>query len=80
MVDLRIRNMDDWVLDIHRRQAKAQGVTLENEVRQILTDAALARKRKLVDELRAMQNELREKYGTFSDSAIVIREERDRRG
>jgi plasmid stability protein len=80
MTDLRIRDVDDWVLDIHRRQAKKQGSTLENEARQILTTAALAKKQALAQELRAMQEELRQKYGTFIDSTLLIREERERRG
>ncbi len=36
-------------------------------------------KRQLADELRTMRGELRDKYGTFSDSAAVIREMRDER-
>ena len=37
-------------------------------------------KLELADELRHMREELRKKYGAFSDSTIGIREERDRRG
>jgi plasmid stability protein len=79
MTDLRIRDVEEWVLDVHRRHAKKQGTTLENEAREILTAAALAKKQALAQELRAMQDELRQKYGTFSDSTLFIREERDRR-
>jgi plasmid stability protein len=72
--------MDDWVLDVHRRNAKLQGTTLENEARQILTHAALTKKQKFAEEHRAALKDLQEKYGLFSDSALFIREERDRRG
>ena len=37
-------------------------------------------KTELANELRQMQAELRKKYGTFTDSTALIREERDRRG
>jgi plasmid stability protein len=80
MTDLRIRNVDDWVLDVHRRHAKQQGTTLENEAREILTAAALAKKQKLAEEHRAALQELRDKHGTLPDSTPGIREERERRG
>jgi plasmid stability protein len=80
VTDLRIRNIDDWVLDVHRQQAKLQGKTLENAAREILTAAALARKQQIAAEHRAALQELQNKYGVFSDSAALIREERDRRG
>jgi hypothetical protein len=80
MTDLRIRDVEEWVLDVHRRHAKKQSTTLENEARQILTAAALAKKQQWADEHRTALKELQDKYGIFSDSTIGIREERDRRG
>ena len=80
MTDVRIRNVDDWVVELHRSRARHEKRSLENELRQILTDAALAKKQALAEELRAGVKELRDKYGTFSDSTIGIREERDARG
>jgi len=79
MTEVRIRNVDDWVVELHRKQAKLEGHSLEIELRQIITDAALAKKQALAEELRAGVKELRDKYGTFSDSAVLIREERDAR-
>ncbi len=80
MTDVRIRNLDPWVVEWHRHQAKLDGRSLENELRQVLTEAALAKKHAIADEMRAGLEELRSKYGMFSDSATVIREDRDRRG
>lgn len=80
MTEVRVRNVDEWVVEWHRRQAKLDGNTLEGELRQVLTEAALAQKRALAGEMRAGLEELRSKYGTFSDSAALIREDRDRRG
>ena len=68
MTDVRIRNVDDWLIEWHRHQAKRKGRSLENELRQVLTDAALATKHAIAQEMRAGLDELRSKYGTFSDS------------
>lgn len=80
MKELRIRNVDDWVVEWHRTRAKRDGKTLEGELRQILTDSALASKRALADELRAGLDELRSQGRVFSDSAKLVREDRDARG
>jgi plasmid stability protein len=80
MTEVRVRNVEDWVVEWHRHQAKVDGKTLESELRQVLTDAALAKKRAIADEMRAGLEELRTKYGTFSESAQIIREDRDSRG
>jgi plasmid stability protein len=80
MTDVRIRNVDDWIVEWHRHQAKRKGRSLENELRQVITDAALAKKHAIAQEMRAGLDELRSKYGLMSDSTVGIREDRDRRG
>jgi plasmid stability protein len=80
MTDVRVRNLDDWVVEWHRHQARLEGRSLEGELRQILTDAALAQKRTIAAEMRAGLDDLRARRGTFSDSAAIIREMRDERG
>jgi plasmid stability protein len=80
MTEVRIRNVDDWVVEWHRHQAKRDGRSLESELRQVLTEAALAKKRAIAAEMRVGLEEMRSKYGTLSDSATVIREDRDRHG
>ena len=79
MTDVRVRNVDDWVVELHRNRAKLEGRSLENELRQVLTDAARAKKQALAAELRAAVKGLHDKYGVFSDSTIGIRAERDAR-
>jgi plasmid stability protein len=80
MTDVRIRNVDDWIVEWHRHQAKRDGRSLESELRQVITDAALAKKHAIAQEMREGLEELRSKYGMLSDSTIGIREDRDRRG
>ncbi|WP_422929685.1 FitA-like ribbon-helix-helix domain-containing protein [Singulisphaera sp. PoT] len=80
MKEVRIRNVDDWVVEWLRTQAKREGKTLEGELRQILTDSALAGKRALAAELRDGLDEFRSQGRVFADSARLIREDRDTRG
>jgi antitoxin FitA len=80
VTDVRIRNVDPWVLESLKLRAKGNGNSLEGELREILRHEAMRPKQALAEELRRMRGELREKYGTFSDSAVLIREDRDARG
>lgn len=80
MADVQVRKIDGWVVDWFRAQAKQHGTSLEGELRQVLTEVVLAKKRAITNEMRAQLDVLRKKYGTFSDSAIGIREDRDARG
>jgi plasmid stability protein len=79
MTELRIRNVDEWVVDSLRRAARAHGQSLEAALRQLLREQAMRPKTELANQLRQMRAELRDKYGTFSDSTEVIRAERDER-
>jgi plasmid stability protein len=80
MAEVRVRKVEDWVIGWFRAQAKQHGHSLEGELRQALTDAAQRRKHELAAGLRGDLKQIEEKYGTFSDSAPLIREDRDSRG
>jgi plasmid stability protein len=80
MTEVRIRNVDDWVVDSIRTRARAKGQSLEGALRALLQQEAMRPKLELAKELRYMREQLHKKYGTFSDSTPLIREERDRRG
>ena len=80
MSELRIRNVDQWVVESLRQRARAHGQSLEGALRELLRQEAMRPKLELANELRRMREQLREKYGTFSDSTALIREDRDERG
>jgi antitoxin FitA len=80
MTDVRVRDVDDWVVESLRLRARANKRSLEGELRELLRREALRPKEELADEFRRMRDELKEKHGTFTDSAAVIREMRDERG
>ena len=68
------------LVDERVKLTQRDGRSLESELRQVLTEAALAKKRAIAAEMRVGLEELRSKYGTMSDSTKVIRDDRDRRG
>lgn len=50
-----VRNLDDAVIEFHRRRAKARGVSLEQELRDVLGRAAKPSKEELLEEMRQIR-------------------------
>jgi plasmid stability protein len=77
MGDLLIRALDDAVIDRLRRRAERHQCSLEDELREILTQASrqvdMATAREMADRIRHRLD-----GGFHSDSAELIREDRDR--
>jgi plasmid stability protein len=76
-----VRNLDDAVIETHRRRAKARGVSLEQELRDVLSRAARpSREERLrrIDEIRAMTPELPPGQER-TPAEVLIREGRDNR-
>ena len=65
MTEVRIRNVNDWVVDSLRLRARAMGQSLEGALRELLSQEAMRPKLKLAHELRQMREKLRAKYGSF---------------
>jgi len=80
MTDVRVRNVDDWVVESLRLRARSEGQSLEGALRELLRQEALRPKQELADRLRRTRAHLYKKYGRLSDSAELIRAERDERG
>lgn len=78
MADVKIRKLDDWVVESYRAQARKAGRSLEAELRHCLTEAARHRRDSYLAELKAFNEHLRAKYGEMADSTPLIREIRDR--
>lgn len=76
-----VRNLDDAVIETHRRRAKARGVSLEQELRDVLSQAARpskAERLKRVHAIRAMTPELPPGQ-VRTPGWVLIREDRDSR-
>jgi antitoxin FitA len=80
MAEVRVRNVEDWVVAELRARAKRHGMSLEGELRETLKEEVLRPQREAAEELRTLREEMQAKYGLMSDSTIGIREDRDRRG
>jgi plasmid stability protein len=80
MADVKIRKLDDWVVASFRARARQAGRSLEEELRQFLTEAARERRRRFAGKLEAFGEQLRSKYGEMPDSTPLIREGRDEFG
>ena len=76
-----VRNLDDDVIEAHRRRAKARGVSLEQELRDVLSRAARSSREELLkemEEIRAMTPEL-PPGAERTPGWMLIREDRDSR-
>jgi plasmid stability protein len=78
MADVKIRKLDDWVVESFRAQARRAGRSLEAELRRTLTDVARERRAELLGEINAFRDELRARYGELPDSTPLIREIREK--
>lgn len=77
MARVLVRNLDDEIVDALKRKAKLRGCSLEQELRDILAEAA----RPTVEERLALSDRLRSLTldRHQSDSTDLVREERDLR-
>lgn len=76
---VKIRKLDPWILEAHRAKAEAEGISLEEELRRVVTEAALRPRNEFVAKAAKLHAELKAKYGEMSDSTEIIREEREER-
>ena len=72
-----VRRLDDQVIAAHKRRAAARGVSLEQQLRDVLAEAAKPSRAELIADIRRIRSMTPRKLTT--DSTDLIREERDRR-
>ena len=81
MGEIKIRRLDDWIIAALKFRAMRNGISLEEEVRQILRASAGADRDEFVQNLRALHRKMGDRPGRPElDSVRLIREERDRTG
>ncbi|MFO0987696.1 MAG: hypothetical protein U1F37_10045 [Alphaproteobacteria bacterium] len=79
MADVKVRKLEDRVVEFHKRQAAKAGHSLEAELRKVITDAANVARQKWVLDIQRRHERLRKKYGTMPDSTPGILAEREGR-
>lgn len=80
MADVKVRKLDDWVVDAWRQRAQQAGHSLEEELRRLLTEEALKLQADFVDQAAALRAEIARTHGVLSDSVEHVRAEREDRG
>jgi plasmid stability protein len=80
MSELRVRNMDEWVIAELKAQARAHGRSLEAELRDQLQELALRPRREMAERAARLREAIAQEHGLLPDSALSIREDRDARG
>lgn len=80
MPDIKVRRLPDWVVAAHKLRADRGGRSLEEELRVLLTDAAIRPQQDCAAEILAFRDRLRSRYGSLSDSTPHIRQDREARG
>jgi len=79
MSDVLVKNVPDDVVESSKDRAVRNGRSLDDELLEVLGDAALgARRRAAIAAAAAVRNELVATGRTFSDSTDLVREDRDR--
>ncbi len=77
MAEVRVRNLDDWVVDRMKSRAKRNGRSLEAELREMLTQSVQNERQKLIESSRELLERMQKECGVLPDSADFIRAMRD---
>lgn len=79
MADIKVRKLEERVVEFHRRKAEKAGHSLEAELRKVITEAANVDRQKWLLEIQRRHERLRKKYGVMPDSTPGILAEREGR-
>lgn len=80
MAEIKVRMLPDWVVETHRARAESSSRSLEEEIRCLLTNAALESQRQFAETVDTFRKRMEERYGTLPDSTAGIVEDRERQG
>ena len=79
MAQLLVRNLDEKVIARLKKKARAEGRSLQSEAKMILAEAAGVEPADMAELLKELEKFRRRFQGRkFSDSAALIREDRER--
>lgn len=80
MADVRVRNLDGWIVAKLKARAKRNGHSLEGELREVLAEVALQPRQMLMQKSKELRDAIAKEHGLLPDSSIYIREDREYRG
>lgn len=73
MAEIRVRNLDDWVVSRMKSRAKHNGRSLEAELREMLTQSVQNERKELIESSRKLREKIRKECGVLPESADFIR-------
>jgi len=76
MEQIKVRQLEDWIVGVHRDIAQESGQSLEQHLRDVLREAALASQRRFAEKQAVHLHNFEEKFGVLPDSTEGIREDR----
>ncbi|GAB5407255.1 MAG: hypothetical protein Aurels2KO_54860 [Aureliella sp.] len=74
---IKVRQLEDWIVGVHRDKATRSGMSLEEYLRDLLRSLALRSQRQFADEAERQLAISNEKYGVLPSSVDIIREQRE---
>ncbi|MEZ5691022.1 MAG: hypothetical protein R3D71_05085 [Rickettsiales bacterium] len=77
MAEIRVRNLESWVVDSMKLRAKRNGRSLEAELREMLTGFVQNERQQLVESSRDLRDKVQKECGILPSSAEFIRSMRD---
>lgn len=80
MAQIKVRELDDWIVSVLRENASLEGQSLEQHLRDLLKEAALANQKRFAEEQLAHLSAFESKHGVLPDSTPGIRSDRELRG
>ncbi|MCA9215595.1 MAG: hypothetical protein KDB27_21165 [Planctomycetales bacterium] len=77
MGQIKVRQLEDWVVSVHQDLARLAGQSLEQHLREVLRESALDSQRQFGREQMQHLAQFKEIFGTLPDSTEGIREDRN---
>jgi plasmid stability protein len=77
MAEVRVRNLENWVVESMKSRAKRNGHSLEAELREMLTNSVQNERQKLIEKSQKLRDEMKKICGKLPDSTGFIRNMRD---
>ena len=80
MGEVKVRKLDDWVIKAWQNRAQGAGRSLEEELRQALTEGALRPQHEFASLAAQLRAAIQKAVGPMSDSTAQIQADREARG
>ena len=77
MGQVKVREIEEWIVGVHRDLAMQAGQSLEQHLRDVLKESALESQRSFAREAAEQLDAARKKYGVLPSSVDLIREQRE---